>query len=158
MTQPSIRCLVLACGNSLRSDDGIGPWLAAWAEERFDANPGVRVLARQQWTPDLAEDVALTQSVIFLDCAFDSSPGEIRIRSVEPAPVGPALATHHVGAAELLALGQELYDSQPREAVLFTVGASSTDLGESFSKEILNCLPEASRRLEETIHSLISKS
>jgi hydrogenase maturation protease len=153
MTQSPVRCLVLACGNTLRSDDGIGPWLAAWAEER--AYPGVKVLARHQWTPDLSEDVAQAESVIFLDCALDAAPGEIRIRAVKPATAGLSLATHHVGAAELLALAQELYDTQPREAVLFTVGAGSTDLGENFSKAVLACLPEASTRLDEAIRKLL---
>ena len=58
MAATPVRCLVLACGNTLRSDDGVGPWLADWVEARFAAEPTVRVIARQQWTPDLAEDIA----------------------------------------------------------------------------------------------------
>src|SRR5450631_3389974 len=99
------RCLILACGNTLREDDGVGPWLAAWAEERFGAEPRVRILARQQWTPDLAVDVAEAESVIFIDCGVGSNPGEVQIASVEAASPGKTgLATHHVGAAELLSL------------------------------------------------------
>ncbi len=52
------RCLILACGNTLRSDDGVGPTLAAWAEERFREQPNVRVISRQQWTPDLAAETS----------------------------------------------------------------------------------------------------
>src|SRR5580704_8692330 len=116
MKSTTARCLILSCGNTLRGDDGIGPWLAAWAEERFDAEPAVRVVSRQQWTPDLAEDVAQAETVLFIDCSMQSAPGEIRITSVEPAAAGPGLASHHVGAAELLALGRELYVSVPRIA------------------------------------------
>ena len=60
------RCLILACGNTLRCDDGIGPVLCAWAETRFAADSQVRAIARQQWTPDLAEDIAAAESVIFV--------------------------------------------------------------------------------------------
>jgi hydrogenase maturation protease len=60
-----IRCLVLACGNTLRGDDGIGPWLADWARHRFSDQAGFRAISRQQWTPELAEDIARAESVLF---------------------------------------------------------------------------------------------
>jgi hydrogenase maturation protease len=156
MSAPSVRCLILACGNTLRSDDGVGPWLATWAEERFSTEPSVRVVSRQQWTPDLAEDVAHTESVIFIDCSVESSPGEVRVCPVEPSAAGPGLASHHVGAAELLALGQELYNSLPRSASLLTVGAGSTEIGERFSKKVIDALPEACKLIERTVRDLIA--
>jgi hydrogenase maturation protease len=158
MNAVSARCLILACGNTLRSDDGVGPWLAAWAEERFKPVPAVRVLSRQQWTPDLAEDVAQADSVFFIDGSVGSSPGEVRIHSVEPAPPGPGLASHHIGAAELLALSRELYDSLPREALLLTVGAGSTALGEMFSQSVNDALPEACNALESAVLAFLRTS
>jgi hydrogenase maturation protease len=152
------RCLILACGNTLRSDDGVGPWLAAWAEERFDAVPALCVLSHQQWTPDLAEDVAQAESVVFIDSSVESSPGEVRIHSVEAAAPGPGLASHHIGAAELLALSRELYGSVPRKALLLTVGAGSTALGEMFSQSVNDALPEACGALESAVLSLLSTS
>jgi hydrogenase maturation protease len=151
-----VRCLILACGNTLRGDDGVGPWLAAWAEKRFAAVPAVRVLSRQQWTPDLAEDVACAESVVFIDCSVESSPGEVGFRTVEPAAAGPGLASHHVGAAELLALSQELYNSLPQNAFLLTVGAGSTEIGERFSKKMIDALPEACKLIESTARDLIT--
>ena len=67
------RCLILGCGNTLRGDDGVGPWLCAWAERRLCSEPGVRVIARQQWTPELAEDVAAADAVVFIDCSIESA-------------------------------------------------------------------------------------
>jgi hydrogenase maturation protease len=151
-----VRCLILACGNTLRGDDGVGPWLSAWAQERFDTEPSIRVLSRQQWTPDLAEDVAQAGSVVFIDCAIDSAPGEVRIASVEPATARPGLASHHVDAAELLALGQELYNSLPREALMLTIGAESTELTETFSDRVIDALPEACTQLDRTVRRLLS--
>lgn len=151
MTPASIRCLILACGNTLRGDDGVGPWLASWAEERFGGETSVRVVSRQQWTPDLAEGVAEAGSVLFVDCAIDLPPGEVRIVPVGPAASSPARATHHMGAAELLALSEELYASVPREALLLTVGAESTEMGEKFSQSVNDALPEACDLLERTV-------
>src|ERR1035438_6799390 len=123
MTQPKARCLILACGNTLRGDDGVGPWLAVWAEEKFRDDPTVRVLARQQWTPELAEEIAHSESVLFIDCSAESAPGSVQIIDVHPSAPKQGLSTHHLGAPELLALARDLYNSLPRESLMLTVGA-----------------------------------
>jgi len=151
MTQPKARCLILACGNTLRGDDGVGPWLAEWAENRFRSEIDVRVLTRQQWTPELAEEIARTHSVLFIDCSVDSAPGSVKLTSVEPAVGSQALATHHLGASELLALTRDLYASLPSNAQLLTIGSGSTELGEVFTDQVKAALPEACRLVEETV-------
>src|SRR6266700_2547357 len=98
-TMPS--CLILACGNTLRSDDGVGSWLCDWAAERFASDPRVQTIARQQWTPDLAQDIANAEFVLFIDCSIASPPGEIILTEVTPASSKPGFATHHTGAPEL---------------------------------------------------------
>jgi len=151
MTQTTARCLILACGNTLRSDDGIGPWLAEWAEEKFIHDARVRIISRQQWTPDLAEDIASSESVLFVDCSVESAPGSMGIVGVEPAAASQGLATHHVGAPELLALARDLYDSLPATAMLLTIGAGSTELGEEFSEPVLDAIPQACALLERSV-------
>jgi len=157
MTQQKARCLILACGNTLRSDDGVGPWLAEWAEDRFRSDPEVLVLARQQWTPDLAEDIAHANSVLFIDCSVDSTPGSVEIAAVEPAASPQGFATHHQGAPQLLALARELYGSLPANAQLLTIGAGATELGEVFSDAVIDALPEACSLLEETVLRLMAE-
>jgi hydrogenase maturation protease len=151
MTPTSTRCLVLACGNPLRGDDGAGPYLAAWAQDRFRAEPTLRILACHQWTPELAEDIAQAESVLFIDCSIQSPPGAVTLAPVRAAVETIVPATHHLGAAELLALARELYQSQPRQALLLTIGAGSFDLGETFSASVQAALPEAAALLEKTI-------
>ena len=150
------RCLILACGNTLRGDDGIGPWLATWAEERFNEDPTTRVLSRQQWTPDLAEDIAQAESVLFIDCSIESAPGVVRLIEVQPAAPTQGLATHHQGAPELLSLARDLYDSLPSKAMMLTIGAGSTELGETFSDPVLDAIPQACALLEETVARLLN--
>jgi hydrogenase maturation protease len=151
MSSTQARCLILACGNTLRGDDGVGLWLAEWAEQRFSNQPGVRVIADHQWTPELAEDVARAHSILFIDCSIDSEPGSLQLMPVDPAPGGPEHNTHHLGAAELLSLGRALYNSLPHESLQLTIGAGSTDLGESFSAAVTAALPDACRLIEETV-------
>ncbi len=151
MTQPKPRCLILACGNTLRSDDGVGPWLAEWAEKRFRKESQVRVIPRQQWTPELAEEIAHAQAVLFIDCSVDSAPGSVSLAPVVPTVALQGIATHHQGAAELLALTRDLYSAQPATAKLLTIGAASTELGEQFSEAVTAALPQACRLIEAAV-------
>jgi hydrogenase maturation protease len=155
MTSLHIRCLILACGNTLRSDDGIGPWLADWAKDRFQGDRTIEVIRRHQWTPELAEDIAHAASVLFIDCSAASPPGSVSVIAVEASSSTNALATHHIGAPELLGLARDLYHSLPRAAVLLTVGAGSLELGERFSQPVLDATPLACAKLEEAVSQLI---
>jgi hydrogenase maturation protease len=157
MSFTQARCLILACGNTLRGDDGVGLWLAAWAEHRFASQSEIKIIARQQWTPELAEDVARADSVLFIDCAIDSAPGSTHLSPVEPATAGQGLATHHSSAAELLALSRDLYNSLPRNAQQLTIGAGSIEMGEAFSNAVTVALPDACRLIEETVLRMIAE-
>jgi hydrogenase maturation protease len=141
-------CLILACGNSLRGDDGIGPWLAAWAEERFAGDSRVEVLSRQQWTPELAADIANAASVIFIDCSIESAPGQHLLQEVHAAASAEGFATHHQGAPQLMALAKDLYGTIPKTSLLFTMGAGATEMGEEFSPAVAAALPAARAQLE----------
>jgi hydrogenase maturation protease len=155
MSLTPARCLILACGNTLRGDDGVGPWLAEWAENRFCAETAVRVLSRQQWTPELAEDIAYAESVLFIDCSAETAQGSVQLVSVQPATGARGLATHHLDAAELLSLAYEFFASLPVQADLITIGAGSTELGEKFSNAVTAALPAARNLIEETVSRLL---
>ncbi|MGA7106361.1 MAG: hydrogenase maturation protease [Terracidiphilus sp.] len=149
------QCLVLACGNPLREDDGVGPWLLAWAEERFRGDARVSLIGRQQWTPELALDIAEAASVLFVDCAVDSAPGAVKLVPVDAAAAEPGFATHHLGAAELLSLSKELYGATPRTSLLLTVGAGSLELREGFSTAVQAALPEACAQLQAAVLTIL---
>jgi hydrogenase maturation protease len=156
MNSTKTRCLLLACGNTLRGDDGIGPWLADWAQQRFADDPRLQVISRQQWTPELAADLAEVSAVLFVDCSTVSPPGSIQLADVHAAARSQGVGTHHVGAAELLGMAQELYGSLPRYAQLLTVGAGSTELSETFSQPILDVIPQVCSRLEDALLRLLA--
>jgi hydrogenase maturation protease len=158
MTVTKARCLILACGNTLRSDDGVGPWLASWAEERFGGEAGMRVISRQQWTLELAEQIAAADSVLFVDCSVAVAAGSLSVMDVQPAAVSEGVNTHQQGAAELLGLARDLYASLPRAAALLTVGAGSLELGEEFSSAVKAALTDACRLLDKTVMRLLSES
>jgi len=157
MPHPAIQCLILSCGNTLRSDDGVGPFLSEWARKHFADRKEIQILTRHQWTPDLAEDLASAATALFIDCSVEAAPGEILLRPAEPTPPAAGLATHHSGAPELLSLTQELFGSLPHCSLLLTIGAGSTELGEQFSPAVQAALPKARKQLEEAVSSLLDK-
>lgn len=148
---------MLACGNTLRGDDGAGPWLAEWASQRFKDDPRVRVIARQQWTPDLAEEIAHARAVMFIDCSVEMAPGSVSLSPVAPNPEAASIASHHLSAPELLALARHLYNSSPGKAVQLTVGAGSVALGEEFSQPVAQSLIRACDRLQKAILNLLER-
>lgn len=139
----------------MREDDGVGPFLAQWAEEHWRDDPRVQVLCDHQWTPDMAEEIATAETVIFVDCSLDQTPGQILLRELSPASLKPGLVTHHLGAAELLRVAQDLYGIQPRRACLLTIGAGRIDLGEGLSSAVNDALPDAKELLELTVRQLL---
>jgi len=152
-----MRCLILACGNTLREDDGIGPLLAQWAEERWRDDARVRVICDHQWTPEMVEDVASAESVVFIDCATDCEAGLVRTMTVAPAGDATKLGTHHLDAAQLLALSKQLYGRMPQRSLLLTVGAGSLELREGLSETVQKALPEGQRILEESVQRLFGQ-
>jgi hydrogenase maturation protease len=157
MNSTGPRCLILACGNTLRGDDSLGPFLGAWATEHFAANPEIRAITSHQWTPELAEDIADAETVLFIDCAIDQAPGQIILRELSPAPLNPGLATHHLSAPALLHTAQDLYGRQPRRALLLTIGAGSIELGEELSPAVRTALPDAQDLLALTVRQLLGE-
>ncbi len=155
MNTPKARCLILGCGNSLRQDDGVGLWLCAWAQDRFSSEPDLRVIARQQWTPDLAEDIALSRSVLFIDCTVESAPGQVLLREIDAAAPRTGIVTHYTDASHLLALAGELYSAAPRKALFLTIGAGSVALGEEFSPAVSAALTDAQGVLEIAVRQLL---
>jgi hydrogenase maturation protease len=156
MNSARVSCLILACGNPLRGDDGVGPWLAEWAAQHFRDQSLVRVRASAQWTPELAEEIAGADAVIFIDSSLESAPGAVRLSPVAPAAGDSALSTHHLGAPELLGLGCELYGYLPRTALLLTVGIETTELREEFSDAVKASLADACSLLEHAVQRLLT--
>ena len=90
--------LLLACGNSLREDDGVGLRIAEAAEQLFPASR-LRIVAAQQFTPEMAADLAATDLAIFVDASVGDDPGAIRVH----APSRPAqILRRRIGWTRLL--------------------------------------------------------
>ena len=120
--------LVIGYGNTLRRDDGVGPRVAESIAAR--ALPGVQALACALLTPELAQPVARSRVVVFVDAAVDA-PRQVQFRSLEPADSCPILA-HAADPRTLLALARDLFGHAP-EAWWLTIPIEDLGTGEELS-------------------------
>jgi hydrogenase maturation protease len=101
--------LVIGCGNTLRSDDGVGWCIAEALDQR--ALPGLEVAAVHQLTPELAPRIAAAAAVVFVDAGL-AAPRPLALQPLAPAPAGQPFS-HQLTPQALLALGRQLYGRQP---------------------------------------------
>lgn len=143
--------VLLACGNALRQDDGAGLRIAEAVEQLLPASQ-LRIVAVQQWTPELAEEIAGADLAIFADASAGDEAGEIRVREVKPpksARTRPMrsgrVETHQLEPGELMALAEQMCGHAPARAFAVTVGAASFGYGEGMSGSVRQAVPRAAR-------------
>ncbi len=139
--------LVIGYGNTLRSDDGVGPRVAE--EIAALRLPGVSTLVAGLLTPELADPIAKAGRVVFVDAAAEA-PGEVRLRELAPAESSQIMA-HAADARTLLALARDVFGHAPK-AWLLTIPAREMGFGEKLSSDARRGADEAVaqiRRLAE---------
>jgi hydrogenase maturation protease len=117
--------LVIGIGNSLRGDDGAGPAVVV----ALPPWPHVRCLDVHQLLPELADDLARVQQVVFVDASVTAT--EVTARRV--APEGRGVRSHGLSPQALLRLCQEAYGTLPRSVWVVEIPASRFDLGAGLS-------------------------
>jgi hydrogenase maturation protease len=120
--------LAIGIGSLLHRDDAAGRVASRLLGERV---PSLDVREVLQLTPELAEDVAASDVVLFLDASLTA-------RSVSLTEVRPGLAQpdgHAMDPASLLALAAAVYGRRPGRCVLVRIPAVRLELGEGLTRE-----------------------
>ena len=112
------------------------------AERAFPASH-LRIVAAQQWTPEMATELATAELAIFVDASATDEPGAIRVALVEAGP--GTHESHRVDPPALLELAESLYGHAPARAFVLTVGAESFGCGEEISGRVRQAVPRAVR-------------
>lgn len=141
--------LVIGYGNTLRRDDGAGPWVAERVEELLGAQ--ARCLAVPQLLPELADAIAQAKWVVFVDARQDSSM--VQMRMLEMGNVNHSSGSHVSDPVALVNLTSTLNGSQP-VIWLVTVPAVDFTHGEGLSSVTHQCAEIAVERIIATRKSL----
>jgi hydrogenase maturation protease len=144
---PRRKRLVIGIGNPLRGDDGVGTWLAEQAAVLTAAEPDGPVAVRsvQQLTPELAEELAQLEDVLFIDAW--QAPAKAAPQLLAIGPAAGAATSHRLEPAQLLAVSQALFGRMPR-AHLLQVPAHAFPHGMELSQELEATLPAARALLQ----------
>lgn len=145
------RALIIGYGNLLRGDDAVGCHAAHELEQHYRDISDVEVIASQQLTPEMADDVARSKFVLFLDACSGEVPGTIRRARVAP-DTAPNGFTHSLTPASLLTAAEQLYGDAP-EAMSITLAGWSFELGNRLSPGAKQLLPELVRQARETVQN-----
>lgn len=137
----SHRILAVGCGNALRSDGGIGTYLAARVADWH--LPQVRSLAVPRVAPDIVTELKTIDLVVFINgCASaNGCAGSVQLSSLSPlasaSPSDPQF---------LLAAAESLYGRAPHAWHLSVPGANFT-AGDRLS-------PQAEQNIEQALSCL----
>ena len=150
--------LVIGYGNPLRGDDGVGPMIAEELSKRLhDPEAKVQVVACHQLNPELAEPIAETRAVIFIDASVDLKPGEVRVSAVAPDRFSPGAFVHSMKPSALLATASELFGQAP-PAKAIGIGASSFDVGTHLTPQVQRAVKVAIAAVEKEIAGYLRTS
>jgi len=137
--------VILAWGNTVRTDDAVGPAVAERLRAALADDPSVAVHVTTQLGPELAEVLAGADRALFIDAHVDPSAEGIVVAAIDPAPGAEVGLNHMMPPSHLLALAKSLYGRAP-EARLLTVRAHETGFGETLSPATAELAEEAVRR------------
>lgn len=143
--------LILGYGNPLCGDDGAGRRVV---EALADLLPEGVAFALHQLTPEWAEPISRTESVIFIDAAMGAHPGEVRCFPISAAP-GRA-GSHSTTPDGLLAMAAELFGRCP-PATMVTITGGSFEIAETMTGAVEVAVPEVVSRIMSIVGQVSAK-
>lgn len=147
------RILVVGVGNTLRSDDGVGPHVASLIEKRN--LPQVDTITLQQLQMELVVELLDYSHTVIIDAAITGE--EV---AFYPLAAGPGLqvsSSHHVDAGLFTSLARELYDKR-LSIMICSIRGENFDVGEKLSSPVLERADRAAREIIDWIESVFTKS
>jgi hydrogenase maturation protease len=141
--------LILGLGNSLRGDDGVGPAVIAWLDQRV-LPPGAEAIDGGTAGLDIVSTLMGRERAIIVDAAdIERSPGEwVRFT---PAAArlkdnDTTLSLHSAGLAEALALGAAL-NVLPPTIIIYGVQPQNLDWSSQLSAEVQAAVAEVGQAI-----------
>jgi len=149
------RILLVGYGNTLRGDDGLGPFTVeglqdVGAECQVDAQTAV--LAQLDVT--LASEMSDVTLVIFVDARDDGDEEAVKVQRVFPTarPLNLRHTSHSLGIPDLLRMAQDWFGSRPACYAVMPKGYDFS-LSESISPNAQRTARQARSKIVEIIRS-----
>lgn len=142
-----MRILILSLGNQLRRDDGA----AHHVLNRLQPTAKVEARALFQLTPEVAQEIANFQVVLFIDA--DASVAAVTLESLEPSLVKETPLTHVSRPRGVVALSRALFGFAGK-AFLCRIPVEDLSAGEGLSSRANASSDDAVRQVGALIEEL----
>ncbi|NJK50323.1 hydrogenase maturation protease [Candidatus Gracilibacteria bacterium] len=151
-----MKYLIVGYGNTLRSDDGAGQLVAKRVAKW--SLPNVRSLAVHQLTPELAEELANADTVIFVDAVISSKQNleEIKIELLE-CNREYSNSGHTEDPRSLLSLSKIVYNKVPI-AYWILIPAINFEFGEEISAITQQGITQTLLAIEQIISNSVQQA
>lgn len=149
--------LVLGLGNTIMSDDGIGPKVIRQLQEEDGLPDGVVLLDGGTLGLDLLPHFEAVERLILVDAVeTGNEPGTVvRLSGDEvPAALETKLSPHQMGLKDLLAVAR-LMECLPREIVLIGVQPQSLEMDTELTPVVASRLPELAGMVRREIVAML---
>lgn len=146
--------LVIGYGNPLRRDDGVGQQIAQEVAGWGMSN--VEVITVRQLTPELMEQLAEVDVVIFIDAYLASENQDIQVYPLKPAQF-EVTSGDWSEPQGLLAMTQTAHGHRPQAWWVMVPGANF-ELGEGFSSTAQRGVEAALQEIEYLMKSARSET
>ncbi len=133
--------VIIGCGNTNRSDDGVGVWVIRELERRVMPD-GVRLIDAGTGGMDVMFHMEDIQHVILIDAAqTGAAPGQIyRVPGEQLATLPPPnnLSLHNFRWQHALAVGRMIYKERfPTDISVYLIQVASLEVGLELSPAVL---------------------
>jgi hydrogenase maturation protease len=148
------KCLVIGYGNTLRGDDGLGPYIAEGLQSVVGLyGVDVRIMVFPQLDLVLASHMDKAEMVIFVDARVDDIEELVKIERIEPAAgsIDP-LTSHTMNIPALLRIAFDWYGAAPKCYAVMPKGYDFS-IGETISDRGLLAATHARSKIIEILES-----
>jgi len=147
------KCLLIGCGNTLRRDDGLGPYIVENMRGEVEQyGMDIQFLAMPQLDIILASQMSKVELVIFVDARVDDSEELVKSESIKPVPglLVPFHTSHTLTMSMLLRIVQDWYGATPLCHAVMPKGYEF-DLSETISDKAQLVVEKTKDRIKEIL-------
>ncbi len=142
-----IDTLLIGYGNTLRTDDGVGPVVVDLIRQSLGqaGTAGVACRSELQLTPELAAIVARAGRVIFIDASVALPVGRVSVTRIAAQPTAACLG-HQFSPPQILELARLAFGAAPHAWVV-GVGVKSLAIGQGLTSAVADTARRLARHL-----------
>ncbi len=148
-------CLVIGYGNTLRSDDGLGPYVVKSLTEKLEnTGKNVRILSLHQLDISLSSTVSKSHIVIFVDARADDTSELVTVEKIKPAaiPLTPDSISHTINIPTLLRASIDLFGAAPQCYIVMPKGYDFS-FGERISEKAIKSASLARKKIVKILQA-----